>query len=355
MGIKWHAAVTFLNNIDVFLIAFFTVVGITPWVSKLAHRFGWLDQPGDRKIHALAIPRVGGLAIYAGFVLAFVVEVFVFHHIERAAWVWPILGGATLLVLLGLWDDVRGSSAWVKLLFQIAIAALTYYWGIRIEFVNNPFGTGFWYLQNLSFPFTVMWMVVFINVINLIDGLDGLAAGLTSIAATTLLVGAVITHQNDAAILALILLAICLGFLRHNFFPASIFMGDCGSMLLGYLLAITSMIGLLKSTASIALAVPLLALAIPLLDTSMAIIRRMRKRQPIFKPDKEHLHHLLLFRGYSQRQVALILYYSAAALSFFGILFSFLKGFWAWACLSLVAFVVYWGIQMVRKLSLQQP
>lgn len=341
----------YLVYFDIFLIALLAVMILTPLVRKLAFQFNWLDQPEARKVHAQPIPRVGGLAIYGGILIAFLAASYGLNLLQQSHLIQAILWTSMLLVFLGWVDDVKGVSAWTKLLFQLGVASLAYWLGIRIEFIQHPFSAGYWFFSGISYPITVLWMIIFMNIINLIDGLDGLASGLTAVASATLFVSALFTGQQTAAVLAVILLGACLGFLRHNFYPARIFMGDCGSLLLGYWIAVISIVGVLKSTASIAVAVPVLAVAVPMLDTVLAIVRRIKKRQPIFRADREHLHHQLLFRGYSHRQATLIMLYMGSLLSVFGILFSVLEGFLAWACFLALVLILGVGVRMIRKLS----
>jgi len=273
----------------------------TPWAGRLAVRIGAVDRPDKRKIHRHTMPRLGGLAVFIGFAAA-------------AALLLPdprltgLLLGGTLILLLGLLDDTRGLSPKVKLLGQGVAAAVVVAFGIRIDFINNPFN-GYLYLGAFSIPFTILWIVAITNAINLIDGLDGLASGVSAIVLVTF---AVIAHQigqSTVSLLALALVGAILGFLRYNFYPAKIFLGDCGSMFLGFMIAVLAVFGLLKGLTVVTFVVPVIVLGVPVFDTCFTILRRFCEHRPIFQADKGHLHHRLLSQGYSHRQAVLFIYF----------------------------------------------
>ena len=287
--------------ITAFIIALGVAYMVTPSVQRLAVRWGAVDKPEARKVHKGIIPRLGGLAIYAGFIAAVLASV----HMT-----WELLGilvGGTAILLLGVVDDVYQISAKTKLLGQIAAASVLLLFDIRIDWLTNPFGSMI-YLDMWAIPITLIWVVSLTNTLNLIDGLDGLAAGVSVIAAVTIFLMAVELNFWLVAVLTAALAGSALGFLYFNFSPAKIFMGDTGSMFLGYMLAAVSLVGTVKSAATIALIVPMVALGLPILDTACAIIRRFNNGQPIFKPDRGQLHHRLLDMGLTQKQVVLILY-----------------------------------------------
>jgi len=299
---------------------------ITPAVRTISERYGLVDQPGGRKVHSKAIPRLGGVAIFAGVGGAIGVQVLgevwlgwsdVFLGAGGGGRV-NLLGvgaGLVLMFLVGLVDDLIDLTWVVKLAGQIAAAGVVVAAGLRIDYVGHPLGGGLVLLGLLSIPVTVIYLVGFANVMNLIDGLDGLAAGLAAIAAATLLVLAAPANRLDAAVLAAAVIGACLGFLRYNSNPASIFMGDSGAMFLGFTLATISLLGVMKTTAAIALAVPLIIIGVPIFDTVSAIVRRLRHNRPIQEADRGHIHHQLLMRGFSQRQTVLIIYLWSAALA----------------------------------------
>lgn len=277
----------------------------TPLVSKLAFKLGAVDRPDKRKVHSRLMPRLGGLAIYLGF------TVVMLFRVDISKSMTGLLLGGTIIVLLGVLDDIRDISPRVKLLGQILAAAVAVAFGIEVNYITNPFGGTIilnWFGLPWGGPLTVLWIVGITNALNLIDGLDGLAGGLSAIAAVTL---AVIGWREGTTVLvlpALILAASTIGFLRYNFYPAKIFMGDSGSMFLGYTLACLSVIGLTKTATVVSVFIPILILGIPIFDTLFAIIRRYINNQPIFKADKEHLHHRLLAVGLSHRQTVLAIY-----------------------------------------------
>lgn len=285
-----------------FTIALAVAYFATPQVINLAIKVGALDAPDARKVHTKPIPRMGGLAIYAGFVLAILASM----HVSRE--ILGLLAGGTVILIVGIIDDIMQLPAKVKLMGQIVAAAVLVLFDIRIEWITNPFGGDMVYVQYLSIPLTIMWVVSLTNTVNLIDGLDGLAAGVSTIASITILLVALQQNFWSVAILSAALAGSALGFLQHNFNPAKIFMGDTGSMFLGYMLAAVSVIGTVKSAATIALIVPIVALGLPIMDTAFAIIRRYTSGKPIFKPDKGHLHHRLLEMGLTQKQAVLLMY-----------------------------------------------
>ena len=322
---------------------------VTPLVRAVGRRYGLVDQPGGRKVHSHPIPRLGGVAIFLGVAASIALQVF---GEARLGWQGTLLAGAdgnvslagvaagiTLVFLVGLADDIVDLTWWVKLLGQIAAAGIVVAAGLRIDYIGSPTGGGLILLGLLSVPVTVTYLVGFANVINLIDGLDGLAAGVTAIAATSLLALAAPANRLDAAALAAAVIGACVGFLRYNFNPASIFMGDSGSMFLGFTLATISLLGVMKTTAAIALAVPLIIIGVPIFDTVSAIVRRVRSNRPIQEADRGHIHHRLLTRGFNQRQTVLIIYVWSAALAMGGYAVRYAPG-----AFRLFAFVLLLGI-----------
>lgn len=283
------------------IIALLASFLLTPYVKQLAFRIGAVDKPDARKVHTRIMPRLGGVAIYLAFLLAVVCSLPVTRDVLG------ILLGGTWIVFVGILDDKYSLPAKIKLLGQILAACILASFDVRIEWLNNPFG-GYFYLEYFSIPFTIFWVISFINVVNLIDGLDGLAAGVSGIASITVLLVAV--HQGffPVATLTAALAGGIIGFIHYNFNPATIFMGDTGSMFIGYMLAAISVFGAVKSAATIALIVPAIALGLPIMDTAFAILRRYSNGKPIFQPDKGHLHHRLLAMGLTQKQAVLLMY-----------------------------------------------
>lgn len=286
-------------------------LALTPVIKQLAFKIGAVDAPAERKVHSKVMPRLGGLAIY----LAFVATILIFFPLNQN--LIGLIAGTGVIVLLGVVDDIWGVSPKVKLLGQIAAALVLVAFGIRIEFITNPFVTSPFdgvvgqldlAMLKLSIPFTVFWIVGITNAVNLIDGLDGLAAGVAIISALTLAVIGWLEAQLLVSGLAVVLAASTLGFLKYNFYPAKIFMGDSGSMFLGFTLATLAILGLGKGATVISLVIPIVILGVPIMDTTFAILRRYLNKQPIFKADKDHLHHRLLALGLSHRQTVLSIY-----------------------------------------------
>jgi len=309
----------------IFAVALVVTFVVTPLVRRFALRRGLVDCPGGRKVHERPIPRLGGVAIFAGVAIAIGLQI---AGELRLGWggtlvsegaielrTIGVLLGMTIIFLVGLWDDLSNLSPGMKLAGQIVAAGVVVASGLRIEYIGDPLGGGLIGLGLVSIPITMIYIVGFTNVINLIDGLDGLAAGVSAIAATSLLVLAAQGNRLDAAALAAAVIGACLAFLRYNFNPASIFMGDSGALFLGFTLATISLMGVMKSTATIALAVPLLIIGVPIFDTASAIIRRVLHQRPIQEADKGHIHHRLLGRGFNQRQTVLIIYVWCIALA----------------------------------------
>ena len=297
------------------MIALGMALVLTPGVIAFARRTGALDKPDARKVHARPIPRIGGIGIYAAFMVSILVQlIFVDLSPEFMMSLIGLMVGGTIVVAIGIIDDYCDLPAKVKLLGQIVAAAvLVIAFDVRIDFITDPFGD-YLYLEYLAIPATIFWIVGLTNTVNLIDGLDGLAAGVATIASVTICLVALQQGYALVAVLTAALAGAAIGFLFYNFNPAKIFMGDTGSMFLGFMLAGISVIGAVKSAATIALIVPILALGLPIMDTTFAIVRRYRGGVPIFKPDKGHLHHRLLDLGFTQRQAVLLMYIISALL-----------------------------------------
>jgi UDP-GlcNAc:undecaprenyl-phosphate GlcNAc-1-phosphate transferase len=317
-----------------FIIVFAVAAGVsfllTPVVRHMAARLGAVDVPNDRKVHSEPTPTMGGVAMYIAFVAAL-----------ATAWALPdfrelfresseplgILGAATVLIILGVIDDVRGMKAPTKLAGQALAAGVLVLGGVQVFYFWLP-GVGVLSLSTeLSAIITVLWTIAVINAVNLIDGLDGLAVGVTTIAAAGFFVYAFRTTEGiatTAELITAIVIGAGLGFLRHNFHPARIFMGDTGSMLLGLLLASATVSGISRTTDPkfidvagfvVPVLLPIFVLAIPLADASLAIMRRVRGRRPVFHPDKQHIHHWLLDMARSHRQAVLVMYLWSAMMA----------------------------------------
>ena len=292
-----------LQYVVPFIIALVVSYLLTPGVKKVAIKVGAVDRPNARKVHTHVIPRLGGLAIYIGFMAAVLFCVPLHHELIG------MLLGCTAIVAIGIWDDICNIPARVKLVGQIAAACIPVAFGLQIEWLTNPCGDILVLPEVIAVPLTIFWIIGFTNTVNLIDGLDGLAAGVAFIASISMFLLAVNLNQFLPALIIVSMAGAALGFLQYNFNPAKIFMGDTGSMLLGYTLAVSAVLGLVKTAATVALVVPIIALGLPILDTTFAIIRRRMSGVPIFQPDKGHLHHRLLALGMTQKQAVLIMYF----------------------------------------------
>lgn len=284
----------------------------TPIVKSFAQKVGAIDVPRDaRRVHDHPIPRMGGLAIFLGFLISVLLFVDVTQQIRG------ILLGAVLIVACGAIDDVISLRAWIKLLIQIAAAVIAVAHGVVIEVFRNPniFSENeALILGALAVPVTILWIVGITNSVNLIDGLDGLAVGVSTIASTTMFIVALLVSEGNVAVILAALMGACLGFMPYNLNPAKIFMGDTGALLLGYVLSTVSVVGMFKFYAVVTFVVPILALALPLFDTLCAIIRRLLRGQSPMHPDRGHLHHRLIDMGLSQKQAVAILYSISAIL-----------------------------------------
>ena len=300
------------------IIAAFAVAAVlsyffTPPVKNFAHKVGAIDVPKDaRRMHKKPIPRLGGLAIYGGFLCS----ILIFGQLDET--MLCVLLGAAIIVALGIFDDVLALGAKLKFVVQIVAAAIPVCIGdLQIGlFTNlNPLSdTPFVHLGILAVPVTIIWIVGITNAVNLIDGLDGLAVGVSSIAAITMLAVALLTGNMPIAITMAALAGACIGFMPYNLNPAKIFMGDTGSTFLGYMLATVSIMGLFKFYAVISFAVPFLILGLPIFDTANAIIRRVAAGRSPMSPDRGHVHHKLIDMGFNQKQAVAILYAISATL-----------------------------------------
>ncbi len=288
---------------------------MTPPVRVLAFLIGAVDVPTDsRRMHVKPTPRIGGLAIFVGFAVASLV----FGNIDRE--LFAILAGGALIVILGVVDDVKRLKAWTKFLVEIAVAGIAVALGIRINYITLFGGTVEFGV--FSIPITILWIVGLTNAINLLDGLDGLACGVSGIMSLSLLGVVLIQKDFETAILTAILAGACFGFLPYNMNPARIFMGDTGALFLGYTLSIISIQGMFKLHAVLSFIVPLSLFALPLLDTSSAFIRRLVHRKSPFTPDRKHLHHRLVDLGFTQKEAVRLLYSVCGMLGLVAIVFT---------------------------------
>ncbi|OFK24004.1 glycosyltransferase family 4 protein [Olsenella sp. HMSC062G07] len=300
-------------------VALLTTLAVTPLAKQVARRIGAIDRPGARRVNTVPIPRMGGLAVFAGLVSALLLQ-----YLGTLLLGWPtafapaphfrsmdyhlVELGFVIIFLTGVLDDVFQLKPWQKLLGQVLAAAVAVAGGLVIGTVVNPFTEGPLNLGWAAYPITIFYLVAYVNIINLIDGLDGLATGISSIAALTMLFLSVLAGRNDAAALSAALVGATLGFLRYNFNPASIFLGDSGSLLLGYALGTISLLSVTRVAGLTTIIVPLVVAAVPIIDTFSAIVRRRRAHVSISQADRGHIHHRLIDEGFNQRQAVLLIY-----------------------------------------------
>jgi UDP-GlcNAc:undecaprenyl-phosphate GlcNAc-1-phosphate transferase len=303
-----------------FLLAVAIVLALTPLTVRLALRIGAVDVPTDRpRVHSRPIPRIGGIAIVVAILAAW--AIFVGSD-------GPYLGimlGMVGVAVVGLVDDVRGLRPWVKLVAVTLIALVPVAgFGVKLADVTIPV-IGNYSLGAAAYPLSVLWIALLSNLVNLIDGIDALAAGIVSIAAVSFAVLAASLGHTEAAVLAAVVCGATLGFLRHNYHPARVFMGDTGALALGFLIGALSVEGLLKTAAAVTLVAPLLVLAVPILDTSFVVLKRLKYRRPPFGADHNHFYHRFLRIGLSQRRTALYLHVWAALLAAYALLVRFVQ------------------------------
>lgn len=302
-----------------FLMSLVVAAIATPIVLRVALRHGFYDAPGERKIHTRPIPRLGGLAIVLAF-FASVSAVLIAgtgasQALNTTSHILGLYIGGLLIAAIGIYDDLKGANAVQKLIVQVGVAVLMFALDHRIQNISNPFGGGYIELGVFALPVTILWFVGVINAVNLIDGLDGLAGGIGLISVSVLFALGVMDNNTLAALFCAALAGSLAGFLFFNFNPARIFMGDTGSLFLGFVLATFSISTSSKGSTTVALVIPMLALGLPIIDTFLAIGRRVRKQRPIFSADQDHIHHKLLRAGLSHRQAVITLYVVAVFLA----------------------------------------
>jgi UDP-GlcNAc:undecaprenyl-phosphate GlcNAc-1-phosphate transferase len=321
-----------LYHLVAFLISAIVVLSSTPLVKKIGIASGRVDHPGGRKVHDRPMVRLGGVSIFLGTLISLLIVWWLGGFLDATGQtlnrqdeyeIWGVTIGGLAFFLIGLADDLFSLSALTRLLMQVIVASIAWWVGVRIDFLTIP-TMGLVPIEILSWPVTVVWLVGMANAINWIDGLDGLAAGVSGIAAVVMLIVSLFMNQPAAALIAAALAGGSLGFLRYNFNPAQIFMGDGGAYFMGFTLAGVGVIGLVKTTAVTSVLLPYLILAVPILDMSAVILDRLRNGKSPFIADKRHLHHRLLEAGLSQRLTVLFIYsltlwVGSLALAFSGI------------------------------------
>jgi UDP-GlcNAc:undecaprenyl-phosphate GlcNAc-1-phosphate transferase len=348
---------TFTDHLEVLwgaVVALGIVILLTPAVGGMARILGVVDQPGSRRLNRRAVPRLGGLALFFGIF----VPALAFLPLGRETK--GLLLGAAVATTVGAIDDFRGLVWWEKLGGQLAAAAIPTGFGIWVQRFTFPVLGVHALPEWVGVPLTILWIVAIMNMVNFLDGLDGLAAGVCAISGFTFCLIALSLGRPDTAILAGVVLGACIGFLRHNFYPARIFMGDSGALLLGFILGALSVQGLLKTAAVATLLFPLIVLAIPIIDTSFVVAKRLKYGRPVYTADSWHLHHRFMNIGFSQRRAALTMWAWCAVLSGAALSLRFLKphahGDWrvgpTIAIAAIGAFAVAASIYMVYLLEI---
>jgi UDP-GlcNAc:undecaprenyl-phosphate GlcNAc-1-phosphate transferase len=354
-GLLYETRTVLASYLLLFTVAFALALVCTPLVRAAALRFEVVDHGGGRRVHSGRVPRLGGVALLlaAGGTLALAprVGIAVGDVLEEYGWNLPALAAGALIVLaLGVADDVRGVGPGLKIAVQVLAAVVAMRGGYGVEALTNPFTGGYIWLSSLGGAVTLLWIVGVTNGFNLIDGLDGLAAGTGLIAAATLFFVALVEARPDTALLAAILAGALTGFLRFNFSPASIFLGDSGSLLIGYVLSVLSIQSLQKGTTAVVLLVPILTLGLPLIEAGVTVVRRglVAGIASVFKADREHIHHRLLALGMTPRNAVLLLYGVGVALGGLALLAITVRGALNGAIVGGVALATWAGI---RKLG----
>jgi UDP-GlcNAc:undecaprenyl-phosphate/decaprenyl-phosphate GlcNAc-1-phosphate transferase len=311
----------------IFMIAAFAAGVLTPLLRRFCQRYGLVDAPVDqRRVHRTAVPRLGGVAIFLSLIISLSSLLLLNNLLTQnvRSELKPILslaGCGVLVLLVGAYDDLRGLGPWTKLIALMCITTLFFGLGGRIQGLSIPFVGQVGLHPIAGFALTLLWVVGITNAFNLIDGVDGLAAGSALFSSLVLLTNSLIQGNAEGIVVALALSGALAGFLRYNFNPASIFLGDSGSLLVGFVLAALSVQGSQKASTAVAVAIPILAFGLPVVDTGVTVARRLLSGKPMFIGDREHIHHMLLARGWSQRRVALSLYAVSAGFGLAAMLF----------------------------------
>lgn len=306
---------------------------LTPIVKSVAIRIGAVDEPNARKVHDRVMPRMGGVAIYVAYALAYIAVVYFTDAVATNVGYALLLGGA-IIVFTGVLDDLYDLSPKKKFVGQLLAAITAIYFGLRVQYISLPFLEEPLYVGWWGIPLTIIWIVGITNAVNLIDGLDGLASGVSGIAAFALFMVSVSIGNTMLALISITLVGTIIGFLAFNFHPAKIFMGDSGSLFLGFFLSTFSLLEL-KQATFVSLVIPLLILAVPISDTLYAVIRRKLNKKPISVADKNHLHHRLLVVGLSHRQAVLVIYLISGIFAILGVVASTVT---LWVAIAFFAF-----------------
>ena len=308
----------YIKTVAALAVALIISLLSTPLVKRFAEKIGAMDVPADsRRMHDHPIPRMGGLAIFVGFIIS----VLLFADVDIQ--IRGMLIGAVIIIAVGAVDDVMPLPAVLKLIVQIIAALVAVLHGVEIKIISNPVvfsATEFLALDKLSIPITVLWIVAITNSVNFIDGLDGLAVGVSTIGLVAMFIIAIILGEINLALIIAALIGACVGFMPYNLNPAKIFMGDAGALFLGFVLANLSVMGLFKMYTIISFAVPFLVMGLPIFDTVLAVFRRILKKENPMKPDRKHFHHQLIDMGMNQKQAVALLYIISAILGIVAVL-----------------------------------
>ena len=341
------------------IFAFALLVGfvLTRSVRDFANARGWVAIPSDdRHLHRSPIPRLGGIAVFLAFLSAIALALLFGWRYPRLGAAFPlttlriILIPAIVVFLLGVYDDVRSVKPWVKFAVQAVAGAMLFAGGLRILDLPLLFGSHqFSWFAGL--PLTILWVMAITNAFNLIDGLDGLAAGSSLFSTLVVFVVALSTHSALVSLLAIALAGAILGLLRFNFNPATIFLGDCGSLFIGFVLSALALAGAQKAPTFIAVAIPVVSFGLPILETALSVLRRFISGRPVFTADREHIHHKLLQRGFSQRQVVIILYAVSAVFALLSLFLLWPTGSTLGLVLAVLGTGVWLGVQHLGYLE----
>lgn len=352
----------FIEIAIVFIVSFAVTYVMVPVSKKIALRIGAIDYPGNRRINNVPIPRCGGIALFCGFIAGLIVvfvEARTCGHgvldfiMQRELNIFLLILGIVMMFGVGLIDDVRQLNPKQKFAGQIVASCVVFASGVSISVVSNPFDGSLIPLGWLDCPITVLYLLVFVNITNLIDGLDGLAAGLVAIATMCLLVLVLGDGSFTMVAMCVALVAVCLAFLRYNFYPATVFMGDSGSLFLGLIVGIISIMGVARTASLVLMLIPLVIAGVPVVDTTSAIIRRLRAHKHIDEADMGHIHHRLVNQlGFSQRKAVLVLYACSAVLGIAGVAAGMIDGVGRYVVLVVMAVVV---AAVIWKMGLFHP
>lgn len=352
--------VSWTEAIIVFAVAFVVTFATVPLCKRIAKLIGAIDYPGNRRVNKGPVPRCGGIAMYFGLVAAaftvFLGTRFFGWQLEELYTITDInyivlYFGVTAMFAVGLVDDITQLKPWVKFVGQVVAATIVVLSGVSIVSVRMAVSGDYIELDWFDYPLSVLYLVVFVNITNLIDGLDGLASGLVAIVSAGLLYLVAIRGSMMLVLVCVAIIAVCLAFLRYNFYPASIFMGDSGSMLLGLVVGIVSIAGIARTQSFVIMLVPLAIAGVPVLDTISAIVRRLRGHQSIGEADMNHLHHRLMRKGLGQLRSVAVLWSCTAVLVVIGCLISNYSGYVRWAAFAVLfvaVFIVIWHFGLFK-------